>query len=100
MKQDLIELYSNYFLSSYGQTTTTGLSQLLDGAFSHDQVTQTLSRNEFTSQTLWRLVKPVVRKVKFSQFGGFAWLWNRRDELNTHNLCRHDILIASVEGVS
>lgn len=66
MKQDLIELYSDYLLSSYGQTTATGLSQLLDGAFSHDQVTRMLSRNEFTSQTLWRLVKPVVRQIEES----------------------------------
>ena len=64
MKTGLIELYSDYILSSYGQTTATGLSKLLDGSFSHDQVTRLLSRNEFTSQTLWEMVKPVVRQLE------------------------------------
>ncbi|OQX40473.1 MAG: transposase, partial [Oceanospirillales bacterium LUC14_002_19_P2] len=43
MKHDLIELYSDYLLSSFGKTTATGLSNLSDDAYSHDQVTRLLS---------------------------------------------------------
>ena len=64
MKTDLIELYSEFILSSYGQITATGLSELTNGQYSHDQVTRLLSRNEFTSQTLWKFVKKVVRRVE------------------------------------
>nr|WP_165905603.1 hypothetical protein [Parashewanella spongiae] len=52
MNDELLELYSDYELSSFGQVTATGMSDLLDGAYSHDQVTRLLSTNEFTSKTL------------------------------------------------
>ena len=66
MKNDLIELYSDYLLSSSGKTTVTGVSELLDNVYSHDQFTRLLSNNEFTSRDLWLYVKPVVRQVECS----------------------------------
>jgi hypothetical protein len=60
--QDKLDLYTDYLLSSFGQTSATGLSRLVDGELSHDSVTRFLSSNEFTSKTLWQKVKPVVRK--------------------------------------
>ena len=50
MKNDLIELYSDYLLSSFGKTTATGVSELLYNVYSHDQFTRLLSNNEFTSK--------------------------------------------------
>ena len=64
MKKELFELYSDYLLSSFGKTTATQLSSLVDGAYSHDQITRLLSRNHFDSKTLWQYVKPVVRQVE------------------------------------
>lgn len=64
MKHDLIELYSDYLLSSFGKATATGLSGLLDGAYSHDKFTRLLSTSQFSSHTLWSYVKPVVRQVE------------------------------------
>ena len=64
MNNHLIELYSDYLLSSFGKTTATGLSELLDDAYSHDQFTRLLSTNQFTSRTLWQHVKPVVRQFE------------------------------------
>ncbi|WP_133309569.1 IS701 family transposase [Parashewanella spongiae] len=64
MNDELLELYSDYQLSSFGQVTATGMSDLLDGAYSHDQVTRLLSTNEFTSKTLWGMVKSTVRQVE------------------------------------
>ena len=43
MDKTLLDLYSDYLLSSFGATTTTGLSALVDGQISHDQVTRVLS---------------------------------------------------------
>ena len=51
-------------MSSFGQTTATGLSNLLDGALSHDQVTRFLNRDDYDSKTLWQHVKKTVREME------------------------------------
>lgn len=64
MNRELVDLYSDYLLSSFGATTATGLSDLLEGALSHDQITRFLSQQRFDSKTLWQLVKPMVRAIE------------------------------------
>jgi hypothetical protein len=64
MNEKILDLYSDYLLSSFGQTTATGLSRLLDGEVSHDQVTRMLSSTKMTSKTWWKLVKPHVRQIE------------------------------------
>jgi len=36
MKRDLLDLYSDYLLSSFSLATATGLSEMTDGVYSHD----------------------------------------------------------------
>ena len=60
MDKHLLELYSDYLLSSFGATTATGLSALVDGVVSHDQVTRFLSGADYDGRTLWQQVKPLV----------------------------------------
>jgi DDE superfamily endonuclease len=65
MKQPPIaDLYSDYLLASFGATTATGLSELLEGEVSHDQVTRYLAGTKKTASALWRTVKPLVREVQ------------------------------------
>jgi hypothetical protein len=64
MSKSLLDLYTDYLISSFGPTTATGLSQLLDGEVSHDQVTRFLNSPAKTSADLWRVVKPLVRQVE------------------------------------
>lgn len=64
MDKQLLDLYSDYLICSFGQTTATGLSTLLEGAISHDKITRFLSGTDFTSADLWQMVKPLVRKVQ------------------------------------
>lgn len=65
MKHDkLLDLYSDYLISAFGQTTATGLSSLLNGEISHDQVQRFLAGAEQTSADLWRIVKPHVRQIE------------------------------------
>jgi len=64
MENPLLELYSDYLLSSFGQTTATGMSRLVDDALSHDQVTRFLAGAELKSQDLWRLVKKPLRAIE------------------------------------
>ena len=72
MNGELVDLYSDYLLSSpiqaggrlFGATTATGLSGLLEGSLSHDPITRFLSQQRFDSKTLWQLVKPMVRAIE------------------------------------
>jgi len=63
MKTDM-DLYTDYLLSSFGPTTATGLSKMLDKAVSHDDVTRFLSQVDSGSKALWEQVKPVVRTAE------------------------------------
>jgi hypothetical protein len=60
----MINLYSDYLISSFGKTTATGISELLNGAYSHDQFIRLLSNNFFDSSHLWKLVKSKVRDLE------------------------------------
>ena len=65
MKQtELLDIYSDYLLSSLSDTTATGLARLLDGAISHDQITRFLAGEVQTSAKWWQLVKPLVRELE------------------------------------
>lgn len=66
-KEDLLDLYSDYLISAFGQTTATGLSALLNGEISHDSVQRFLAGERKTSEDLWRVVKPHVRKIESSE---------------------------------
>jgi IS4 transposase len=61
---DLLDLYSDYLISSFGQTTATGLAALLDGTVSHDRVQRFLAGTQRTSAELWHVVKPHVRAIQ------------------------------------
>ena len=58
--EKMLDLYTDYLLSSFGQTSATGLSNLVDGSIQHDTVTRFLSGSNFTSKDLWTCVKPLV----------------------------------------
>jgi hypothetical protein len=60
----IADLYSDYLLASFGATTATGLSELLEGEVSHDQVTRYLANAKKTATDLWRTVKSFVREVQ------------------------------------
>jgi hypothetical protein len=64
MDTQLLDIYTDYLICSFGPTTATGLSVLLQGSLSHDKITRFLSEEDFTSKALWRLVKPLARKIQ------------------------------------
>lgn len=64
MDKCLLDLYADYLISSFGPTTATGLSRLLQAHLSHDKITRFLSERPYTSANLWQIVKPLVRKVQ------------------------------------
>ena len=64
MTEPVQDLYIDYLISSFGAVTATGLSAVLDGAISHDQITRMLSHPPQTSKDLWLRVKPLVRPIE------------------------------------
>ena len=64
MKKADLDLYTDYLLSTFGATTATGLSAMVNGNVSHDQVTRFLSAQDYTSKDLWQQVKSTVRSVE------------------------------------
>lgn len=56
--EKLLDLYTDYLLSSFGQTSATGLSNMLDNVIKHDHFTRLLSESKFDSKYLWLSVKP------------------------------------------
>jgi hypothetical protein len=64
MDKNLFDLYTDYLLASFGQTTATGLSQLVGGQISHDKITRMLASEKLTAKDWWRMIKAEVRKVQ------------------------------------
>jgi hypothetical protein len=55
---ELLDIYSDYLISAFGQTTGTGLAGLLGGSVSHDQIQRLLSKEASSAADLWQIVKP------------------------------------------
>lgn len=60
--EKMLDIYTDYLISSTGQTSAKGLSRLVDEALSHDSVTRFLSHRPYDSKLLWQKVKPLVRQ--------------------------------------
>lgn len=57
----LLDLYADFLQVTFGSATATGLSEMVDGQVSHDQVTRLLSSKSWDSRDLWLTVKKLVR---------------------------------------
>lgn len=59
---DMIDLYSDYLITQNQQATATGLSVMMDGLISHDQVTRFLNGKLNGPKELWKYAKPIIRQ--------------------------------------
>lgn len=59
----MLDLYTDYRLSSFGATTAMGLARLVP-ELSHDQITRFLSHEVLSNKDFWHLVKAHVRSVQ------------------------------------
>ena len=64
MNFKLLDLYSDYLLSSLSATTATGLSELMRNEISHDQVSRMLNSRRLEPKDWWQMVKPQVRSMQ------------------------------------
>lgn len=63
-ENELLDIYTDYLISSFGLTTATGLAQLLNGAISHDRIQRFLATDPKTGKDLWLVVKACVRQIQ------------------------------------
>lgn len=64
MDKEILDVYTDYLISSFGLSTATGLSALLEGAIRHDRISRFLNAKTLTSADLWQLVKPLARQIQ------------------------------------
>jgi len=67
MDKHILDIYSDYLISSFSFVTATGLSAALDGSIAHDTFTRFLSKDDYDSKQLWQLVKPTIRQIESDQ---------------------------------
>lgn len=66
---NILDIYTDYLICQNKYSTSTGLSDMLDGELSHDQITRFLNNNKFSSRDLWSYIKPTLRKHEESSGG-------------------------------
>jgi hypothetical protein len=64
MDREMIDIYSDYLITNFGQATATSLSNVLGGELSHDSITRSLADRELTSKDYWQYVKPTIREIQ------------------------------------
>jgi hypothetical protein len=60
----ILDLYSDYLLANTWKATATGLSELTDGAISHDQITRFMAGEELNGTLLWLKTKKLIRQYE------------------------------------
>lgn len=65
----MLDIYTDYLISQNQYATATGLSAMVDGALSHDQVSRFLNKSELGSKELWQYVKSSVHKHQSASGG-------------------------------
>lgn len=63
-KSSLLDLYTDYLIAGFSQTTATGFSLVLNNQVTHDMATQLLSSGYISSQRLWSIVKPMCTEIE------------------------------------
>lgn len=61
--ENLLDLYTDYLLTTPAQATCTGLSRVLNNQISHDRFTRLLSGGTIDSRCLWEQAKPLVGEL-------------------------------------
>jgi len=64
MDNHILDILTDYQISSFGKITHTELSRVLKQSISHDKFTRFLSEEDFTGKQLWGYVKKTVREIE------------------------------------
>ena len=62
--KNLLDIYPDYLISSFGLTTGTGVSRGLDGAIRHERIQRFLASPPRSGKDLWKVGKPYGRRIQ------------------------------------
>ncbi len=60
----ILDLYTDYLMASFSLTTATGLANVINNRYSHDQITRFLEQDQLDQKEYWKLIKSVVREIE------------------------------------
>ncbi|HLR26017.1 MAG TPA: transposase [Fodinibius sp.] len=61
--ENLLDLYTDYLLTTLGPATCRGLSKVLGGQVSHDRFTRMLAGGTIDSEQVWKQAKPLIQEM-------------------------------------
>ena len=62
MTSNLLDIYTDYLICQNKYATATGLSELMSGEVSHDQITRFLNKSEFNSKELGSVIQIAFKR--------------------------------------
>src|SRR5439155_22543988 len=92
--KELLDIYSDYLISAFGQTTGTRLAGLLGNSVSHDRIQRLLAQERLGAAELWQVVKPYVRQIEQAKRAG---AWVRLDQVTLDANTPLEIYLESVD---
>jgi len=60
----VLDLYTDYLITSTKYTTATGLAKIFGDSLSYDAVTRFLATENLENKKLWSFIKPILRRVE------------------------------------
>lgn len=60
----ILDLYTDYLITSFSLVTATGLSAVVNEQYSHDQITRFLAKEGYSQKTYWQHIKSIVRQIE------------------------------------
>jgi len=63
----ILDLYTDYLMTTTGKATCTNLSNVLDNSYSHDEFSRMLKQSNFDSKFLWQESKVYVKELSNSK---------------------------------
>jgi len=63
-KRNLLDLYTDFLMTSPNVASALVMSKMLQDAYSHDSITRMLAQNELDQSIFWKLIKPTIRQIE------------------------------------
>ena len=63
-KSNLLDLYTDFLMTSPNVASALVMSKMLQDAYSHDSITRMLAQDELDQSAFWKLIKPTIRQVE------------------------------------
>ena len=64
LNHKLLDVYTDYLVTSFSLATATGLSAAINNQYSHDQITRFLANQEYSQPQYWQAIKSLVRQIE------------------------------------